>query len=422
MHYLDFRLRIARDAQRQYRVSVLGSPAGEASAPLELPLELQDVGKLRIALERSLRGCELLPSATGRPEQGSLAAVGERLFAALFPDPIQTLFDRSWGQIQGPDGAGQGLRIKLQLDPSDPGLAWLASLPWEFLFRRYARRGEYLSRDRRLSLVRYLEVDQPPQPQRIKPPLRILTIVSRPRGVEFLDTRREQSQIEEALRQRTASEVVLLEKPTRQRLRQALRGEPFHVIHFMGHGSFNEQADLGVLDLEDESGDRAPISGEGLANLLKGLTLPRLMVLNACDSAHSGSAVEPFAGVATALVEGGLSAVVAMQFPISDDAAISFSTALFEQLAQGTTIDEAVTEGRIAVGVDGSDTLEWGTPVLFMRTPDGRLFDLGSEPRSDEARARNESEEGRTSPQNRYEFNAGRDQEIYINSQVFPNG
>ena len=37
-------------------------------------------------------------------------------------------------------------------------------------------------------------------------------------------------------------------------------------------------------------------------------------------------------------------------------------------------MDAAVSEARKSVSLSISGTVEWGTPVLFMRSPDGVLF------------------------------------------------
>jgi len=72
----------------------------------------------------------------------------------------------------------------------------------------------------------------------------------------------------------------------------------------------------------------------------------------------------------------GVPAVVAMQFPISDQAAIAFTDCLYPRLAQGLPLDTAVGEARKAIRIADRSSLEWATPVLFMRTPDGKLFDF----------------------------------------------
>jgi pyruvate/2-oxoglutarate dehydrogenase complex dihydrolipoamide acyltransferase (E2) component len=84
-----------------------------------------------------------------------------------------------------------------------------------------------------------------------------------------------------------------------------------------------------------------------------------------------------FSGTAATLVRRGIPAVVAMQYQITDEAAIEFSRAFYEALADGWPVDAAVTDARVAVSMDSM--LEWGTPVLYMRSPDGRLFDISTE-------------------------------------------
>lgn len=173
-------------------------------------------------------------------------------------------------------------------------------------------------------------------------------------------------------------EVRFLEAATTAALRRALLTETFHVLHYMGHGGFEEQTGRGVLLFEDAQGDPDPVTGQALATILQGVSALRLVFLNACDTARTSrkAGLDPFAGVATALVMGGLPAVVAMQFRISDQAAIAFSQEFYPRLAAGDPVDAAVAEGRMAIYLADTESLEWATPVLFMRTPDGRLFDV----------------------------------------------
>ena len=64
-----------------------------------------------------------------------------------------------------------------------------------------------------------------------------------------------------------------------------------------------------------------------------------------------------------------------MQFEITDRAAIVFASEFYAALADGYPADSAVAEARKAIFADAND-IEWGTPVLFMRVPDGRIFDV----------------------------------------------
>ena len=51
----------------------------------------------------------------------------------------------------------------------------------------------------------------------------------------------------------------------------------------------------------------------------------------------------------------------------------------YESLADGLPADAAVAEARKAVSIAVTGTLEWGTPVLFMRAADGAIFDLADQ-------------------------------------------
>jgi hypothetical protein len=102
------------------------------------------------------------------------------------------------------------------------------------------------------------------------------------------------------------------------------------------------------------------------------------VVLNACEGART-SRTDPFAGAAQSLVQQGLAAVIAMQFEISDEAAITFSHEFYGALADGYPVDAALVEARKAIFAQ-ENGLEWGTPVLYLRAPDGRVFDVEQQP------------------------------------------
>ena len=64
-----------------------------------------------------------------------------------------------------------------------------------------------------------------------------------------------------------------------------------------------------------------------------------------------------------------------MQFEIADDVASTFAHEFYGALADGYPIDAAVTEARKAIFAAGHE-VEWATPVLYLRAPDGRIFDV----------------------------------------------
>ena len=167
---------------------------------------------------------------------------------------------------------------------------------------------------------------------------------------------------------------------------------PWHVLHFVGHGGVDAATGEGYLALaeadEPVARRRRPGAGGGgvyrlyaddLGRLLAGHYPLRLAVLNACEGAQ-GDGRDVFAGTAATLIRRGLPAVVAMQFPITDRAAIEFARAFYRAVAAALPVDAAVAAARQAMLLAARGSLEWATPVLFLRAPDAVLFDLAAAP------------------------------------------
>ena len=168
-------------------------------------------------------------------------------------------------------------------------------------------------------------------------------------------------------------ELDWLDPATPRALRHALRDGNYHVLHYVGHSAFTASGD-GMLYLEQETDGRSVgVDSTLFANLLSDQDRLRLVVLNSCEGART-TLTDPYAGVATTLIQLGVPAVVAMQFEISDDAALLFAEELYTNLVgRQDPIDAAVAEARKAVYTE-IDAIEWATPVLFVRDPDVELF------------------------------------------------
>jgi len=226
--------------------------------------------------------------------------------------------------------------------------------------------------------VRYLDVQAPTVTPRITPPLRVLVVIASPSDMPTLNLARERALIQEAWGRQPDVFIDFLEAATPLALQTWLSDWKPHVLHFMGHGHFDKATGAGALLFTDEGGESAPVSGDRLGVLLSNAPSVRLVVLNACQSAELSRSrqLDPFSSVAAALVMAGLPSVVAMQFPISDRAALAFANGFYPRLASGEPVDVAVAFGRETVYLQMADSQEWGTPALFMRVSDGRLFEL----------------------------------------------
>ncbi len=125
-------------------------------------------------------------------------------------------------------------------------------------------------------------------------------------------------------------------------------------------------------------------------------------VLNACQSGAVGKDLE--ASVATALLNAGCAAVVAMAYSVYAVAAAEFMAAFYETLFTGASVGQAVTAGRRRLSArDGRPSpkdlplADWLFPVHYLaRTsgsprpapPPGRRPAAGSGPGPDPRRPR----------------------------------
>ncbi len=368
LEYEIFGLKIGPLKEDGYHVTV-NSPQGQVGFTFKLLLAPKEVDRIILNLAEEVRGP---PTRRAAEAAGtSLRDIGEQLFNSLFSGPVLSLFSASLATARQRD---KGLRIRLHIDLEDPDLRPLAGLPWEFMYRRETR--DFLNLSRQTPIVRYLDVPLPSDPLSYEPPLRILVVISNPIDRKQLDLAREKALIEAAWGKKENVQVEFLGEATPEALHRKLSVSQFHVLHYMGHGDFDERTGQGSLVFEDQRGYSRLIGGESLSVLLQDAPTLRLVCLNACQTARAaeGEGLDPFSGAATALVMAGIPAVVAMQFEITDRAALTFAETFYPLLAQGQPVDAAMAEARKAIYLAEPNTLEWGTPVLFMRTPDGMLF------------------------------------------------
>ncbi len=357
--YADFDLLIEKSGEG-YRVRAFGPLVGEEKAEIRLPFPAPEIG---LWAGLAWRGGEPRadPITAGNP-----AEFGAALFRAVFTGKIETAFQTG---LERAIARGENIRLRLRLGE----VPELSVLPWEYLFD--PDKGTFLCHI--LSIVRYPELAEPVQPLIVAPPLRVLVVHPRPKDVAPLAGEQEWQDLLAALGglpEAIQTRIELLDPPTLPALREKVRKEPCQILHFIGHGTFGGETPGGALIFEDEQGLGMRVDAQRLSTLLKSTdNRLRLVVLNACHGARH-SAADAFTGVAQDLLRKGIPAVVAMQFGITDPAAVLFARSFYRLLAEYAPVDRAVSEARLAMFAAQHDG-EWGTPVLYMRASDGRLFE-----------------------------------------------
>lgn len=380
---VDFRIEVGPGGADGYPVVYRTTDGEEASDVMRLPPphELE-------ALAARVPDAVVASSArVRRAVVGSEAPVrelGRMLFDALLGGAGAALLLAA--RNRAAQRGGQ-VRMVLRVQPPE-----LARLPWEFLYD--TAEDAYVCLE--VPLVRHPQVARPVEPLRVAPPLRILGMVARPEDQEPLAVQAEQQRLREALADLLAEgrvELGWVGGQTWRDLRDAVRRDArvaphgsasrgeWHVLHFIGHGGYDATAQEGTLALAGERGETYPLGAGQLAMLLAGHPSLRLAVLNACESGRAGE-LNPFSSVAGALMRKGMPAVLAMQYEVSEDAALECAHAFYDSLARQLPIDVAVMEARQAMTLARPGTLEWGTPVLYMRSLDGggHLFDFADTP------------------------------------------
>jgi hypothetical protein len=310
---------------------------------------------------------------------GMIQEIGAELFDFVFQRKIKDLYEKSCN-------AAFENRTTVLIKLSTTSAA-LASLPWETLFDKGRRHFVAVS-----GFFRVVPTGMRRAPRVNRTPLRILGMAAGIASLNGIPVDRiqvdpEQNAMKEAM--------AALEKDGGVRMRWLASarakdinlgiaggndGAGWDIFHFIGHGGYDRDQNMGFIVVQEGGGSQGVrLYSDDLKNLLiQPDRTPSLVVLNSC----SGAATDPsnlFSSTAVDLIAGGIDAVVAMQFEISDRMAIRFSEAFYTYLSLGKPLQEAMARTRVDLKAAGY--AEWISPVLYMNVSGGTMIvDDGREP------------------------------------------
>lgn len=301
------------------------------------------------------------------PNDAELLTYGDLLFTTLFAGEVRRLYYVA-------RSVERGRRLDVVFTST---LDWVAAKPWEFAYDR--SRGAFLATED-VNFVRNVVTAVPaeePAPRR--DPLRILVAIAQPLGLAPLSTDEEESLVRRGfspLLDQGLAAIEVVRAVSADVLHQRVSSSPFDVLHFIGHGEWDDAARVGRLIFQDGTGAAQPVDSRTLREMLchRGISL---VFLNACDTGRGGRA-DFNRGVAPALVAGGIPAVVANQYSVLDASDTAFARRFYEGLASGESLGDAAREARLAVktAVSG-ESMDLAVPVLFARDaglPEDRLL------------------------------------------------
>lgn len=379
MRYRDFDLQIVPDGSDTFLILAW---ADSAEARVSLPHNLEKC----LDPAGASSAVDLYADAFLRPPSLDLreSRVGDCLASSLLWGDVKTLFDQT---LEKAFTADEGVRLRWRLDPREPRLASMAALPLELLYNRRAER--FYALDRRTPIVRTYDAPRRYPPRDRGGPYRLLLAGVDAVGYPPLDVEGEINRIEKVLSRRDDIQIHSLARTDRKELRRCLLDD-FDIAHLMTHGVVDPATGEGRLVLDGTDSASQSLSGPELARLLAGIRPASLLVLNACETS-AGSLSNPLTSIASAAVMEGWPAVVAMTQPILDEGAVEFSEVLYERLAAGDRLEEALTEGRLSLDAR-EESGRWAIPTLFLSlTADTRVLPQKVEPEPSPVSARQET-------------------------------
>lgn len=324
---------------------------------------------IQVAAWKTLNDALYHLKVRGSEEENKLKEFGKDLFNQVMVRTVYTLYKNA--KIYAGD-RGHTLRFRLHLATPE-----IMELPWELLCEKGEFLGLTITASRPRILISRCPIDaRNAEAKNGHLPLHVTIMTSKPRNFYETNAEEERLLIKKALSiAESKGYVVLNEIPgTDRELANIYKNRTWDIFHFIGHGSFNDRNQEGELVLEDTQG-----RGINIPAYKFSMSLPesvKLVFLNACDSARTNS-WEPFSSIAYILAKQGR-IVIAMQFKISNNAAVRFAEIFYSQLAENSFIDVAVAEARhrVFTMVD-CNPFDWASPVLYMEPNGG--FNIGTQ-------------------------------------------
>lgn len=181
--------------------------------------------------------------------------------------------------------------------------------------------------------------------------INILMVLANPKGSDPLRLADEDRTIRECIKRskhRDLLNEVIIHAARPMDFQRKLLEDEYEVIHFSGHGTPS-----GQLAFEDEVGQIKLIPREAIASLLSKFPSVKCVILNACYSVNKGH-----------LTAIGDLCTIAMEGPISDEAAQIFTRGFYDALGAGKDYQFSYEMGCEAIKMEGL-LMEANTPKFL---------------------------------------------------------
>ncbi len=307
------------------------------------------------------------------PDQ-RLKTLGQNLHNSLFLNPASKPYDKKYNEIgerfwksydelrsKTVEANQLCLRLLLDFSAAAGNFEKVLALPWEFLHDDQG----FILLEKQVSITRQTTGKQRFEFQAIEPPMKVLLACAEPKnlpefgGAKFLAAMK--SEIEEI-----GLELELLPNAKLNNFKDCVEQSGCHIIHFIGHGEVKPSSATGLescLYLESSKYESLsnppsdPLYAKQLSEWITNARLiPKLILFSSCQTAVSDQYFER--GMAHALLDSGVEAIVAMQANVHPEDAENFAKAIYQSLQNQHRIDEAVWVGRQQLKKQGQSGFE----------------------------------------------------------------
>ena len=273
--YHEFEIHLKKKSKDNYIAEALDSQ-GTIRAQKPFVLEMD-----KLKMREDLQYLEKLAISSEPVKYEFHINFGKHIFNLVFGDGIKAYYEECVKK-------DQPLRIRIRIDETAKELN---TIPWEFLHD-----GENFLVTQSEALLSRLPLNVEKRKKgKLDQAISMLVVISSPMNLPehmVLNTEKEQEVILEALdrlhRERKL-DIDFVDDASLDTIQDYLSEKDYHILHFTGHGLFDENKDKGFLLLEDSQGRMENVENERIATILQRYKTLRLVVLSACQSAKANT-------------------------------------------------------------------------------------------------------------------------------------
>lgn len=380
MDTVILRIEVPPPGGSRYPVSLIKLPGDEILGTCDFAQDLVPAGAPGAFTAEQIRAT----FATATTDNADLPKIGAQLYALVGQDKVGVELNQN------------DRRVLFDIQPPE-----LRSLPWELMTHNNV---QLMCLENRPIARGSLRVATPDESQW---PLRVLIVDGgEPMGDDIVQAGQEIAEIVKVVSTSDYEadiDLIVLRRPTRAQILEAFedpisdpqkphQGFQPHVFHFIGHGTTTgTQSFLQLFDAAGQTSVRW-MAGD-IPTDFSSRSKPRLVILNACDTADAAADAAAAAAAASPAAAGGprsltdafrsvdgIYAVIGMQAQVTGPNARLFSRSLYEALAANKSLDRAVAWARRKVYQtveNPTQRIEWAAPMLEISADPESIITVG---------------------------------------------